>query len=287
MQTKKRGSASEKNRSVFGTGSRLLCPWLLGMLLLGACEQTDAPEPLIAEEGDTDGGFAADLALRPIAICPEHMALVAVPETRSSVCVDRYEAAVERLRPDGTSEPWPFDRVVDGLTVRAIIRPGQKPQAYISGTQAQAACKLAGKRLCTQPEWLAACQGRSRFTYPYGNTYKKGACNEGRSTNPVHDCFGPGGGVFTSQNMNDPCCVSLPNTVAPAGSFPECKSSDHVYDLHGNLHEWVDDADGTFRGGFYADAEINGPGCTYVTTAHTVTYHDYSTGFRCCADREG
>ena len=37
--------------------------------------------------------------------------------------------------------------------------------------------------------------------------------------------------------------------------------------------------------GFYADAKLNGPGCTYATTAHEFTYHDYSTGFRCCADK--
>jgi hypothetical protein len=46
----------------------------------------------------------------------------------------------------------------------------------------------------------------------------------------------------------------------------------------------VADGDGTFRGGFYADAALNGPGCTYRTTAHASSYHDYSTGFRCCAD---
>ena len=55
--------------------------------------------------------------------------------------------------------------------------------------------------------------------------------------------------------------------------------------MHGNLHEWVADVDGTFRGGFYADAVLNGTGCLYRTTAHAASYHDYSTGFRCCADR--
>jgi hypothetical protein len=37
-------------------------------------------------------------------------------------------------------------------------------------------------------------------------------------------------------------------------------------------------------GGFFVDAKLNGPGCTYRTTAHAKTYHDYSTGFRCCKD---
>mgnify|MGYP001949009428 CR=1 FL=1 len=59
-----------------------------------------------------------------------------------------------------------------------------------------------------------------------------------------------------------------------------------TYDLHGNLHEWIADPAGTFKGGFYVDAVINGSGCAYTTTAHTFDYHDYSTGFRCCADPE-
>ena len=49
---------------------------------------------------------------------------------------------------------------------------------------------------------------------------------------------------------------------------------------------WVDDADGTFRGGYYMDTSKNGDGCSYHTTAHDFTYHDYSTGFRCCMDPE-
>ena len=38
------------------------------------------------------------------------------------------------------------------------------------------------------------------------------------------------------------------------------------------------------RGGYYLDTHINGEGCNYRTVAHPATYHDYSTGFRCCAD---
>ena len=38
------------------------------------------------------------------------------------------------------------------------------------------------------------------------------------------------------------------------------------------------------RGGYYQDTHLNGDGCSYRTVAHDVSYHDYSTGFRCCAD---
>ena len=57
-----------------------------------------------------------------------------------------------------------------------------------------------------------------------------------------------------------------------------------VYDMVGNLHEWTNDPEGTFLGGYYLDIHQNGDGCDYRTGAHAVWYHDYSTGFRCCAD---
>jgi hypothetical protein len=205
-----------------------------------------------------------------------------------TVCVDRYESATVVVAPDGGTAPHPYDQPVDNLTVAAVVADGIKPQGYISEVQAAAACAAAGKRLCTLAEWLGACRGPQNFTYPYGNTYQAGWCNEGRATNPVNDCFGPGNNVFTYANMNSSCCDDQPMTVAPGGSFARCVSVFGVYDLHGNLHEWIDattsSGNGVFKGGFFVDATLNGPGCTYTTTAHAKTYHDYSTGFRCCAD---
>ena len=52
----------------------------------------------------------------------------------------------------------------------------------------------------------------------------------------------------------------------------------------GNLDEWTADPSGTFQGGYYLDTHLNGDGCEYRTMAHEAWYHDYSTGFRCCAD---
>jgi hypothetical protein len=54
----------------------------------------------------------------------------------------------------------------------------------------------------------------------------------------------------------------------------------------GNLHEWTADPEGTLRGGFYLDTSKLGEGCDYAAVGHDVKYRDYSTGFRCCADRQ-
>ena len=110
-----------------------------------------------------DGPIASsDLA--PRARCPEFM--VQIPGATASFCIDQYESSIMRIIPTGGEEPWPFDRPVDGQTVRAVVRPGQKPQAYISGAQASDACKRSGKRLCSEAEWLAACQGSNITPIP-------------------------------------------------------------------------------------------------------------------------
>ena len=201
-----------------------------------------------------------------------------------SFCIDQYEGALQEKKGGAWSAASPY-LTVSGRTVRAVVAAGLIPQGYISGTDAAKACAASGKRLCSSTEWLAACQGPAKATYPYGgHTHKPGACNDKYGgSHPVVDFFGTNVGIWDSKHMNDPGINKQPGTVAKGGAFPLCKSAHGIFDLHGNLHEWVSDTAGTFRGGFYADAKINGPGCLYKTTAHAMGYHDYSTGFRCCA----
>lgn len=199
-------------------------------------------------------------------------------------CVDRYEAALQR-KVNGAWVSSSPHAVVGQNQVRAVVGPGMIPQGYISGAEAAKACAAADKRLCTSAEWLAACRGPAGNTYPYGKAYKPGACNDDYVGHPVVKYFGTSTGIWDSKHMNDPGINQQPGTVAAGGTHPGCVTPSGIHDLHGNLHEWVADAAGTFRGGFYADAKLNGAGCLYATTAHSMGYHDYSTGFRCCADR--
>lgn len=265
---------------------------LLLPLLLVACASDAPTEPL--DLGATDvatfdqrlvdrstevtpvsDAFHPDASAGP---CPSLMALA------GGVCVDRYEAALEERLTDGTWVAASPYLTVGTRTVRAVAAKGLVPQGYISGTEAAQACAAAGKRLCTSTEWLAACQGPSGSTWPYGASYIPGACNDAYPGHPVVDFFGTSQGIWDSAHMNDPGINQQPGTVAKGGAYAQCVTADGLYDLHGNLHEWVADASGIFRGGFYADGSINGPGCLYKTTAHAPDYHDYSTGFRCCAD---
>jgi sulfatase modifying factor 1 len=150
-------------------------------------------------------------------------------------CIDRYEASL-----DAQSS--------------AISVPGVMPTVQITQTEASAACESAGKRMCTDAEWLRACKGPGNLTYPYGNTLQPGRCNdEGQQ-------------------------------ISTTGSYSGCVTSEGAYDMVGNVNEWTQDPNGTFRGGYYGDIALNGQGCSYVTTAHAVSSALPTTGFRCCAD---
>ncbi len=200
-------------------------------------------------------------------------------------CVDAYEASTVTLRPDGRTEPHSPYLPVTGTRVRAISQAGVVPQGYISRDEADGACREAGKRLCTSDEWLTACRGPKKTRYPYGDSRQPGACADTNRIAPLAKVFGESRvNYYRYEPMNDPRLNQVPGSVSATGSFPHCTNDFHVYDMVGNLHEWIDDPAGTFRGGYYLDTKINGEGCSYRTIAHASTYHDYSTGFRCCAD---
>jgi len=208
----------------------------------------------------------------------------------TSFCVDKYEDYVVELDASNREHPHSPYAMVKDARVRAKVARNVVPQAYISQVQAKAACENAGKRLCKPDEYIRACRGPSKNDlYPYGGMQKRaGACNEGHGSF-VALAFGQDFMKLTYENFNDPKLNQMPGGLARTGAFPKCVSPDGLYDMVGNLHEWVDEGPdanghGRFRGGWYGDAENNGPGCFYVTSAHEPTYHDYSTGFRCCAD---
>ena len=189
--------------------------------------------------------------------CPDGMANVG-----DRFCVDRWEASL-----DGE---------------RAVSRPGVMPTGYVSGVQAAQACKLAGKRLCSAAEWRFACGGTKQTVHPYGTSYEENRCND-HGHSPMAWYYP--GEPFTADRMNDPRLNQFEGTVAKTGTHEGCVNDYGIFDMEGNLHEWTSDPNGTFQGGYYLDTRENGEGCAYRTSAHDFDYHDYSTGFRCCADR--
>jgi hypothetical protein len=213
------------------------------------------------------------------ATCRSDMAVV-----DQRFCVDRWEGTLVDAQ---SGEPWsPYEMPDNSKTYKAISAPGLMPQGYISGVQAQNACASAGKRLCKPVEWRTACMGPKKQLWGYSASRSDNTCNDRGRSPMLH--FYPE--VNTSwklvgmTEMNDPRLNQLEGSLMKTGANPSCTNDYGVFDMVGNLHEWTSDPNGTFQGGYYLDVHQNGDGCGYRTTAHEFAYHDYSTGFRCCAD---
>jgi hypothetical protein len=197
-------------------------------------------------------------------------------------CIDRYEASLVEILPSGEEQAFSPFSTVRLERVRAVSEANVYPQGYVSATQAEQACVASGKRLCKVAEWQQACRGPENKRYGYGDEREVGRCND-NGKNPVMSLFGP---RYDGTTMNRPQLNQMEGTLTKTGEREGCSNGYGVHDMVGNLHEWVDDRRGTFYGGYYQDVASygHGDGCGYVTTAHEARYHDYSTGFRCCAD---
>jgi formylglycine-generating enzyme required for sulfatase activity len=169
-----------------------------------------------------------------------------------------------------------------------VSRYGARPNGYVRGLVAQAACAASGKRLCKAAEFEKACRGEDDTPFPYGATYVEGACNVDRDEHPaaiLHD----NASVGHLDPRLDRVAGKHGPLFRPTGATPSCASrwgADAAYDLVGNLDEWVDAREsksgGAFAGGFYS--RNTQAGCAALITAHPKEYLDYSTGVRCCAD---
>lgn len=279
-------------------------------------EGPSPPALLYLPDAGEDQAFAPGSEARPIAPnflpgqpstgrCPPDMV-----DVRGRFCIDRYEASLvdakgrqfspyypptrfatrvfERFRSFPTSRarapevPLLPEWQREDATPRAVARAGVIPNGYVSGVVARAACEAAGKRLCTSAEWETACRGERGYTYPYGNRYEHGRCNVFREAHPAYELHGNASLHHLDPRLN---LVSGPSgpLLRKTGDTPDCKSvwgNDAIYDMVGNLDEWVEDPGGTFAGGFYARATREG--CAARISSHPIDYFDYSLGVRCC-----
>lgn len=140
-------------------------------------------------------------------------------------------------------------------------------------------CKWAGKRLCGQigggssppgnvsstlDQWFTACSHSGSQTYPYGNNYSGTACN------------GSDNGI---------------GAAVAVGSKQTCQGGySGLYDMSGNVSEWVDACEGYTgaddscqdRSGSYM-TDQNTQACGYAFNDKRSDSFD-DVGFRCCWD---
>lgn len=245
--------------------------------------------------------------------CPPDMVAVA-----GRVCVDRYEMSLvdagtnkawtpfytpdltratqsfnfyQGLREQGMLQLRPLDAQTSlpalptfDIKPKAVSAVRVVPQGYLNAEQASAACDAAGKRLCTEAEWLTACRGEAQQDFPYGAEYEQGTCNVYRENHPSAMLHG-NAARFHDDPRNNFIASEGRTLLEKTGSSPRCASKwgdDAIMDMVGNLDEWVDDPNGIFLGGFYSRGTKGG--CNSRIDAHPRGYSDYSIGARCCAD---
>ncbi len=167
---------------------------------------------------------------------------------------------------------------------RAISKKGALPNGYTTGKLAELACKNAGKRLCKLEEWRTACRGEADLPFPYGDKYVQGKCNIFREAHPAMELHNDASIGHTDPRLNQVKANGKP-LLRKTGETTTCASTwdgDAIYDMVGNLDEWIDDPEGTFVGGFFSRSKKDG--CASIITGHVYEYFDYSTGTRCCSD---
>ena len=255
-------------------------------------------------------GFEASQAYG--ATCPSDMVLA------GRVCIDRYEVSMvdvargrtispyfppqrkaliqvlsswQRLRKnvgEAAARGMPLPRVPDwqlteDFKPKAVSRAGMIPQAYLSRAWAEQGCENAGKRLCTSAEWQDACMGEQHRKFPYGESYSQGRCNVYGYTHPAWQLHSGSSIGHLDPRLNLLCYDNGEGLLTLTGSQSQCRSTwhgDSIFDMVGNLDEWVADEGGVFRGGFYARSTTKG--CEAVVSNHSPAYWDYSLGARCC-----
>lgn len=201
-----------------------------------------------------------------------------VPNQSSSI-----DACTAPERVETPSETCPGGVLINNeYCIDKYEAPNQKGSLpfYAKGAhEAVSWCKAQGKELCTQTQWVTACKGSKRTPFPYGSVYVKGTCNDDKTW------IGP----VPWLQMGTPAWDETVKRLfqgEPSGNREKCKTPEGVYDLTGNVAEWVVEPRNlhgyVVKGCYWAGCLGGVPSCDFVNPAHAAEFKSYELGFRCC-----
>ncbi len=193
---------------------------------------------------------------KAVAPKPDGTHMIAAKTAKAAFFMDPYEASLTK----------------DG---KAISLPDVEP-AQVSWIEADAACKKAGKRMCTEEEWVSACTGvpavddnnNSQFAddtvegtmYPYGSFYEAGQCRDQED--------------------------KYKGKAGTTGTMDKCRTPSGLFDLAGNIGEWsgISKETAGLMGGHNSSGER--AACNQRSASFGAGNRNMTTGFRCCADAD-
>ena len=173
----------------------------------------------------------------------------------------------------------PMDYCIDRFEYPNVF--GQNPMIVATFREAEATCKKASKRLCTENEWTFACEGEEVRPYPYGWTRDATACVIDRAWRPFAEgALQPRDGTKAREELDRLW------QGEPSGSRGGCKSPFGVYDMTGNVDEWTRSVNtkgyaSILKGGYWGPVRAR---CRPATRAHNEDFVAYQQSFRCCAE---
>lgn len=264
-------------------------PYAIALALLASCQQTPTsgsttpvePARTATTSSASPNASASVPAARPTP-CPDDMA-----EVKGAFCTELEQRCLKKRKPWQCAafekpsrckgERKPMHYCIDRYEYPN--QKGETPEVMQSWDDAKAKCEAQHKRLCTDSEWTLACEGPDELPFPYGYARDPARCPIDKKSPKVNESL-----LFNPRTQDAE--VARLDQREPSGSRPQCVSAYGVFDLTGNVDEWVVNERGrphqsALKGGNWGEYRN---ACRPTTRGHDEGFRYYQTGFRCCRD---
>jgi formylglycine-generating enzyme required for sulfatase activity len=136
-----------------------------------------------------------------------------------SFYIDKFEVSFKEFEEYLAANPKQYPTITGWVDRKARPDMLNKPVFGFQWKRCKKYCEWKGKRLPTEAEWERAAKGLEGRNYPWGNE-------------PPDD---------KRANFGNCCFIQKGSVLSPVDNFDNGKSPEGVYNLGGNVAEWVHD----------------------------------------------